>query len=748
MPNPPENAVAITLKIDSVVGEIPELLVVSFTGHEEISRLFEFRVTVAARIDPGKELKLSSVVGEPALLTISGASEPRYVSGIVCRAFREERRREFQLYRLDIVPAVHRLKLRSGCRIFQNVSFKEIVSRVLSEGGLSKQEFEFIKESEEPPKRDYCVQYRESDWAFVARLLEEEGYCFFFEHSATRHVLKIGNQIEYHPPIPGKAEGNHAIGRLLFKEPGVTLPAAEHVFGYSEAEEMRPDRVTLRDYNHRTPKVTLEAAHPARGEAEEPLGDAFELGLYDYPGGYQKEKEGERIAKLRHEEEQVERVSGRGASDCPRRIPGHYFSKGLLLEERTDAPKLLVVSVRHQATKQSDIEAGGLDPRCLYENTFTTIPRKIPFRPRRTTARPEVRGPQTAVVVGPKEEEIYVDELGRVKVRFHWDRRTAEAGGGAGERGVRGDGTRLVEGENTCWIRVAQLWAGAGWGALFTPRVGHEVVVQFLEGDPDRPLIVGSVYNEVNRPPYALPKRKTVSTIKSASSPGEKGHNELRFEDKRGAEEIYLHAQLDMNTKVERDESDTVGQDRKRFVGRDETVLVGHNREAVVNLDEKVAVLGHEEVFNGSRHIVVAGDNTEEIVKGADTYTLKLGNRTETLDKGHYTTKVYSGNREVEVAFGHHTTKVRAGNAKLDVASGDAKTEVSTGNYYVDVQVGKVKIMSDTEITLECGSSSITLKPTGVVIEATKIDLKGTNISADAATLLKLNGTLLKLNCK
>ena len=301
-------------------------------------------------------------------------------------------------------------------------------------------------------------------------------------------------------------------------------------------QEVTPSKYTLNDFNFKTPATDLKVEVTSQ-QAMAPK----ELEIYDYPGEYEKRGGGERLSNLRMQEEEAQITKITGSSVCRMFTSGYRFVlKNYYRSDMTDKPFVLT-NVDHSADEEGSYQTGSEQSAFTYMNNFTCIPFDVPFRPLRTTPKPLVQGSQTAIVTGPAGEEIYTDEHGRVKVQFHWDR-----------EGKRDD-------KSSCWIRVSQLWAGAGWGAMYIPRIGQEVIVDFLEGDPDQPIIIGRVYHGTNKPPYGLPGEKTKSTIKSDSTLGGGGSNEFRFEDKKGSEEIYLHGQKDWTIAIENDKNQTVG---------------------------------------------------------------------------------------------------------------------------------------------------------------------------------------------
>ena len=531
-----------------------ELRVVRFFGRESLSGLFEFHLELA-----GGEVDLAAIVDTPGVLKIDGLETPRFVSGVISSFEYIGQSRHLQLYEAQLVPWIWRLQHRHDCRIFQDQNTPDIIKAVLTTAGLSTEGFRFDLLGEYAP-RNYCVQYRESDLAFLSRLMEEDGLYYFFEHSADKHVLVMADHPGAHPPIPGSPV-------LWFNPPGGMVADREHIQDFRFGERVRPGKVSLRDFNLHKPGLPMEAMDVAKARAE--------LEVYQYPGEYQDpgqggSHKGKSQAKLRLEAIHAHRRAGSGSSDCPRVTAGHTMK--MLGHPRHDLDgEYRIIQVNHAGNQPQalDQDAAG---EFSYSNEFTVTERGQPFRAEPMTPRPVMRGLQTATVVGPEGEEVYTDEHGRVKVQFHWDRKD------------------LYDQSSSCWVRVSQLWAGNGWGAMFIPRIGHEVLVDFIEGDPDRPVITGRVYHGDNKPPYPLPADKTKTTIKSDSSIGGGGYNELRFEDRKGQEEVFLHAQKDWNTFILNSLTETVGASRTSSVGGGETVSVGAARTVNVATSDATTV--------------------------------------------------------------------------------------------------------------------------------------------------------------
>ena len=722
----------------SVDGCDEELRVVRFAGREALSTLFEFRVEVA-----GATVPLADLVGKSAVLTIDGLEGQRHVHGHVCEAGYIGESPSYTIHEITVVPKLWLLHQRSASKIFQGDTTPQILTKVLEAAGLARAQVRLELQSNYE-KRDYCVQYRETDLDFISRLMEESGIYYYFEHDADGHVLVLSDRGDGGQPIAGRSA-------LQFHD----LHEHERLSQFRLSEGVRPQRMVLRDTNLHAPDSALEVAAGA-GERE----------LYDAPGRYQDPGKGDaphqggKQAQLRLEALQVTRRRGFGASDSPRLVPGATFTVVDGLREHLEGEyRLLAVSHRGEQPQALDEGAAGA---FHYGNEFECHDKKLRYRPPRTTPRPTVHGAQTATVVGPGAEEIHTDEHGRVKVKFHWDRRAAHDDG------------------SSCWVRVSQMWAGNGFGAMFLPRVGHEVIVDFLEGDPDRPIVTGRVYTGLNAPPYPLPDEKTKSTIKSESSPGGGGSNELRFEDARGGEEIYLHAQKDWNIVVEHDKTQKVGHDEALRVGHDRTKTVEHDQQETVGHDKTITVGNMHNESVGVDMTIVIGANLGESV-GANltesvgaSMTISVGGERSTTIGGSSSEQV-GGDSTTAVGGGHTLAVAMAmteavGLGKTAAVGGDSSETVgggksvsaganilvsagknlalsagkhvnATAGENLNVSAGKsAALLVADKLTIKCGDATVTLKKSGeVTIQASKLSVKASGEVVVKGSKIKLN---------
>ena len=498
---------------------------------------------------------------------------------------------------MEIVPWLWMLTRKADCRIFQKMTAPDVIAKVFKDGGFTDFKNSLTGSFEE---LEYCVQYRESDFNFVSRLMQQFGIFYYFEHEESKHTLVMANSPSAHQPCPGQANAD-------YNQVSGGLEDADVVSSWQAAQELRTGKYSLDDYNFKTPNVELVSSEPtvfanANGKFE----------TYDYPGLFLNKAQGQTAAKIRMQEEEVQHKILCGAGVCRAFAPGYKFE--LHEHYRPDMNASYVLTeVQHEATVGDSYTYEGDQKGEKYTNKFACIPAEVPFRPPRTAPKPFVQGPQPAVVVGRSGEEIYTDEFGRVKVQFFWDR--------VGKK----------DENSTCWIRTSQPWAGKNWGAMWIPRIGQEVIVSFLEGDPDQPIITGRVYNADQTVPYKLPDNQTVSSFMSNSSKGGGGYNELRFEDKKGSEQLYIQAEKDLDVRVKNDSREFVGNDRSLIVKNDQKEKISGDQHSNVvgNRQEKVGQgmslqIGQD--FNGKTGTKLAYEAGTEIhLKAGTTCVIEAG---------------------------------------------------------------------------------------------------------------------------
>src|SRR5579872_1092756 len=469
------------------------LLLQTLRGAEGVSKIFTFQLDM---LSENSGIVFTTIVGQRVTITIHLATgKTRYINGFVSRFTQTGKDNRFTHYHMEVVPWLWFLTRNANCRMFQQKTPVEIIKQVFTDLGFSGMFKD--KTTGNYETRAYCVQYRETDFNFVSRLMEQYGIFYYFEHEISTHTLVLADAPSAHQPCPNQETAEYDATARVTEE--------ERVSDFQMAQEFKTGAFSMNDYSFTTPLTDLDVTEPTVDTVANNAG--FEL--YDFPGGYWAKPQGESVAKIRMQEQEAFHLTGQGVSTCGAFIPGYKFD--LADHYRKDLNQSYVLTeIQHAASCGSAYYTGQSDIEETYENRFFVIPYSVPYRPMRLSPRPVVQGPQSAVVVGPGGEEIHTDKYGRVKVQFFWDRE-----GKADEN-------------SSCWIRVSQIWAGKNWGAMWIPRVGQEVIVEFLEGDPDRPLIMGRVYNDDEMPPYPLPDEKTKSTIKSYSSQRGGGFNEFR----------------------------------------------------------------------------------------------------------------------------------------------------------------------------------------------------------------------------
>jgi type VI secretion system secreted protein VgrG len=649
-----------SLQVSTPLGD-DLLLVTGFHGTEQISHLFSFELKLIAA--NSTTIDFSKLVGNDITLSVTtpeqgGATDWRYVSGICASFSQGNRNEEFTSYYAEVVPKVWLLTRRVQSRIFQQKSVPDILKEVLKGFDCDFQlraQYEY---------REYCVQYRETDFDFASRLMEEEGIFYFFEHGKSDHKMIVADGSSVHPDVPGLKNARYDV-----VEGGG--PTGDHIFEWRKTQALRAAKYSLWDHCFQQPTKNLEAKesimesvkagtvnHQLKGPANEPLE------IYDFPGGYALRFDGinpsggeqpdrlqkilddnKRTVKLRMEAEALHSLTIQGSSGCRNFVAGHKFT----LDRHFDGDgDYVLVSVTHEASIGSAYRTGSTGGDMTYSNTFSCIPIRLPFRPERKTPRPFVQGVQNAVVTGPPGEEIFTDKYGRVKVQFYWDR----------------EGKK--DANSSCWLRVGTHWAGKGWGSINIPRIGQEVIVAFVEGNPDEPVIVSSVYNRETMPANSLPDKKVICGLKSNTYKGT-GYNEVSLDDTDKEEKITIHAQHDMGTTIEHDET----------------------------------------------HIIKSGDRTIKVQTGKHTETVK-GDTKITIESGKYEHSVATGTADYNVkgALTEYcdTTQATTVKDKITIKSNTADIEVNAA----------------TKIRLITGASSIEMTSDGIIkISANEINIEG-----------------------
>ncbi|WP_096084372.1 type VI secretion system Vgr family protein [Agaribacterium haliotis] len=644
-------------------------LVSGFNGSEFVSDLYEFQVDL---ISENLDVSADKVVGKTATLTINseaGRCFHGYVSSFSRGATLDHDKRR---YRVTLVPWLWFLSKTNNHRIFQEKNSKQIVSEVFQELGFN----DFDYRAEAGSVREYCVQHNESDLNFISRLLEEDGVAYYFKHADDKHQLVLVDKKNAYESCT-EEQVRYFSGSL----------SETHVSEWQRSHNYKKGAWAIGDYNFKEPNKKLRSEQKSRGNFA--MNSKFEH--YEFPDMYNF-KDGDKLVKMRLDAEEVERESIEARSDCASFFAGGKFK---LKDHEVSAENgaYVLLAVHHHGV--DDFHFDG-ERSVEYGNEFICIPEAVQYRPARIHQKPMVYGPQSAVVVGPSGEEIYTDDYGRIKVQFHWDR--------LGKN----------DENSSCFLRVAQSWAGAQWGASFIPRIGHEVIVSFLNGDPDRPLVTGSVYNEKNKPVFSS---KTQSGIKTRSTKGgdSSAFNELRFDDKKDAEQIYVHAQRNLDTQVENDETHTVDNDRQHHVKHDENLSIDNDRNKVVGQNQAEDVGKDKSISVGQNHSEDIGKNMTLSV-GADISVDIAANHTEQVGKA---------------------MSVKIGTDLSEQVGGSYSEKVSKD---YSLKADKVLIEASKEITLKTGGAQIVMKSNG------DIQIKGKNINVKGSGKVAVKGSSVAVN--
>ncbi len=653
------------------------LLINRLTANEGLSQLFSYEVELLhEENDPGftpTPVDVKSLLGQGVVISIEQRDKTtRTFTGIINHFAQGNRNVRFSYYYATIVPHVWILTQNLQNRIFQNMSVLDILKKIFTGFDVSYQ-----SQGQYNP-RNYCVQYRESDFDFASRLMEEEGIYYYFEHSEDRHKMVIADTPQSHLDCPSKSS-------IPF---GLKVPSDKDfitsIKRWQTEYKLQTGKVTAWDYNFQLPTNKLDAAQPSNFT----VGDNQKLEVYEYPGGYARKYDGiaaaggenvgdldnvfpdkTRTAKNMMESFDAQYKTATGISDCSSMTAGYRFT---LFNHPTNDfnGKYVITSITHE-TEQNPTYVTDDIVEQPYSNNFTCIgfgERQPAFRPKRKTPKPIIQGSQTAIVVGRSGDEIFTDKYGRVKVQFHWDR----------------DGQ--VDASSSCWVRVAQPWAGNKWGTMFIPRVGMEVVVHFLEGDPDQPIITGCVYNPKTMPPYTLPDEKTKSTIKSDSSTGGGGFNEMRFEDKKGDEQIFFHAQKDMDIRVRNDRRELIGNDRHLIVNRDKRDRIKRDEHRIIERDEIVKIeRDYHRHVEGKMAAKTDGSMSHEV---GSSMAEKVG-----------------GSSAVDVG-GTYTVK-----AKTIILEADTAITIKVGGSSVNINSGGIQIIGSPMLMLNSGGAALPAMP-------------------------------------
>jgi type VI secretion system secreted protein VgrG len=683
----------------SIAGSFPEgtFSVERLNGREGLAQCFGFDVSL---LSDSPTFDISTLIGDTVSLTIDrGENDPRYIHGYVMRAALVGTFDRHARYAIHLAPWFFLLSGRVNSRIFQKKSVPAIAKALFREHGFADFDDQL---SGDYPDQEFVVQYRESDFAFVSRLLEKAGIYYFFRHEKGRHVLVLADSSGAHKTVPGSVT-------IPFHPEGSPTPASgEQINRWEVAFQWRVDTVTSSDFDFERPKADLTA----RVKSKLPFKQA-DLEVFDYPAGTNEQPQVETFVRNRLTSLQGDADTRQASGDVQGLGAGDLFTLSEFPIEDQNKKYLVVAAWFDSVNNAHDSggEEGG-----FFHSAFTLIESSQSYRPPTSTPIPRIDGPQTAIVVGEAGEEITTDKYGRVKVQFPWDREGKH------------------DQDSSCWVRVAQVWAGPGWGAMHIPRIGQEVMVEFLDGDPDRPIVTGRVYNTDNMPPYALPDNKTQSGIKSRSTKGAGvgNYNEIRFEDKKGSEELHIQAEKDQSTLVKNNRSADVKANDSVTVGGDRSVTVTGNLSVTVKGGGKSP--NHANLDVTGKYHVKASDTIE--MEAPTHIKLICGDSFILIEPGKIT--INSGGKSSAVLDDKVLVKSSGGSKVLLDANAQVKSNggaqiqldsnllaQAAGGANVTIDGTKIQIAGQAEVNVSAGSGMIKASGPGVEIDGAMVKVNG-----------------------
>jgi type VI secretion system secreted protein VgrG len=700
------------------------LLFDKMTVAEELGRMFEIELEM---LSEKGDIALSDVLGQGFTISVALPSGgTRYFHGLASRFIQDGYRGAYHAYRATLRPWLWFLTRNADCRIYQSMAVPDIVKAVFSNAGFTDYEDQL---NNDYTVWDYRVQYRETTFAFVSRLMEHEGIYYFFKHEQGKHTLVLCDGPSSHAATSGYET-------VPYFPPSPRTPRDEHLEEWRVWQEVQPVKTTLNDYDFTRPTAALLSKLGVQRSHGQATGE-----IYDYPGTYQQSADGDNYVKVRLDELSAEFEQAGGSGSSRGLSAGALFTLSGYFREDQNQEYLIVGGKCELVSNLYESGDGSEAPpfRCQ----LRAIASQQTFRTARTTPKSLVHGPQTAVVVGPTSNEIYTDQYGRIKVQFFWDR----------------VGTKNEN--SSCWVRVGQNWAGNKWGVIFLPRVGQEVIVDFLEGDPDQPIITGSVYNNDQMPPYALDANKTQSGIKTRSSAGatDANFNELRFEDKLGNEEVFFHAERDFTREVENDDVLSVGLEKDS----DGNLQVGLAGKGEGN--QTVTIFNNQTLTIGKKIGSTAPGDGSQTVEIWKNQTVTIGKGGSDCQDGSQATSIFK-DQAITIGNNHNLTigdsKAADGSQTVTIwkartvtlKTGDDSLTVTQGNQTVQIKAGASSLEAMQSILLKVGENSIKIAPDGITIKGTLIDIQGslglkakgltTDVSGDAALTVK--GGIVKIN--
>jgi type VI secretion system secreted protein VgrG len=728
------------------------LLLRRMSGREALGRPFELNLSLFSE---RTDLRFDELLGQSVTVRVDLPNGGRrHFNGMVSHFSQGLSEGRFAHYEATLRPWVWFLTRRADCRIYQGKSIPEIISDV-----FGRHDFSDFEDNLSGSYRtwQYCVQYRETDFNFVSRLMEQEGIYYYFRHADDKHTLVLSDSISSHDTVAGYET-------IPYYPPEARRRRErDHIHDWRLTRQVQPGAYALTDFDFTRPKANL-------GVRSSTPHDHLHAGLelFDYPGEYAQSRDGEAYARLRLEELHAEYERASGVGNAAGLAVGALFTLENFPREDQNREHLIleaeyeIVSDAYESAR--GLAADGGEP---FSCSFTAMDRRVPFRPARITPKPLIQGPQTAIVVGPAGDEIHTDQYGRVKVHFHWDRHDSS------------------DEYSSCFVRVSHPWAGKSWGAVSIPRIGQEVIVDFLEGDPDQPIITGRVYNGENMPPYGLPAGAVISGVKSNSTKGGGGYNEYVLDDTKGNELIREHGQYDKDSTLEHDLREHVLNCRSRDVAVDETISIGNNRSLTVGVNETTSIGSNRTETVGANESIAVGQNRTRTVGSNETVTVAL-TRTHSVGVneminvgaaqevtiGGVQTVTVGATRTLSVGLSQSTDVGK--DLTLSVSQNLSETvkgkhdESVTKEY--SLKAKKVLVTADDEIVLKTGQSTITMKKNGdIKISGKKIEIaamqdvkvtgmnitgeaqvknvvKGTMVNAEASGIATIKGSLVKIN--
>ena len=662
------------------------LLFRQMTATEELGRLSEFHLDL---LSEDESIKMDDVLGKKMtvkLALLKGGE--RYFNGYVSRFAQVERVKGLAHYQATLKPWLWFLTRTADCRIFQDKNIPTIIKEVFRDHGFSDFK-ESLNRSYKP--KVYCVQYRETDFNFVSRLMEQEGIYYYFTHEEDKHTLVLADSLSAHHAIKPET-----VPYLLADEQSVR--ERDHIAEWFVSQEIQPGAFALNDFDFEKPRASASGSLKVKSlqKRKHALAD-YEI--YDYPGEYTESGDGESYAKTWLEGLQTQHQQARGHGNARGLAVGGLFK--LSEYPREDQNREYLITSAHYDFGVQEYESSA-EAGVVFNCNFSTVPSNQPYRAARITPKPMVQGPQTAIVVGKSGEEIWTDKYGRVKLQFHWDRY-----GKADEN-------------SSCWTRVSHPWAGKGWGSISIPRIGQEVIVDFLEGDPDQPIITGRVYNADQTPPFGLPAKAMISGVKSNSTKGGGGNNEISLDDTKGTERIYMHGQYNMDTVIDHDQTSTIHNNRTDKVDVDDSETVGNNQSLSVGVDRKSSIGSNQNTTIGSNHTVGVGVD-QSITIGAN-HSISVGSN-QSVSVGAAKTETIAIAKALTIGAGYQVSVGAAMNETI----GGLKAE----------EIGGAKIVAVAGISSENVGGNKSTNSGGSISETAAANISnnaGSNISASAGS--------------